>query len=696
MPIQYVSKMKIIFILVVTFLVFLATYQNAHANTCAVKETVLTTPQYYRVSDSVFAGTVSSISNYTYHQWKIQFNADKILKGENNTKIVVITNSLQACGYSLVVGEKYLVFANGSPLGLNPFLTEPYADAQDAISLYNDPHFQSEEAAKEVLIQKLETAKDNISNMMGSRMTFGIPFNMVGVDVLNATLDVGIDSSKATLSKTEYKQKIKDLIGNLPMKVEFMQIWATPREESISTQNDSSANLDYGKHLQMQQITQPELDKMSPMQQYTHGTTAKGVRCSNGLVLVIKTEDKTPACIRYTTANVLIERGWAMQTDLTMSSLESTVIIPTNSSDTRYGFDFTPSIVKVVIGTNNTVRWINLDSVANDITSNTGSFESGLIESGDAWTHTFDKTGTYVYHSAVHPWLRGTVIVTTNPLANLQNYTGVITLKNQTYYFVTPNYTDYVYTHPVQISFHDVTFTLFPSGFRGGLPVGCGEQYYWSNARFADNTSELLHIFAGIKCSSSPPPTDFSNHTNPQAGLIFYDGKMKLLVSEDNKTSLNQNSNSSGNPMLSSSSVPCDIPYPKSTGIPVLYMPLDSTGKICVNYYNPNGPYPAGFDILEAQNYSKKAENVTVSANPDTISQGNSTIVYTIHSGNKAGFYRMLISCPGMQLALGYDSSSNFVVNDFPWLGQTFYCGLSANFHIAGLTEIGVKYIPYP
>jgi hypothetical protein len=138
-----------------------------------------------------------------------------------------------------------------------------------------------------------------------------------------------------------------------------------------------------------------------------------------------------------------------------------------------------------------------------------------------------------------------------NRIAGLENDTGVATLGNQTYYFETPNYTNTAYYNPVQISFHDVVFTLFPAGFRGGLPtsVGCGSgtvgelvvgssSYYWTDAKFPDGTHELLHIFAdSLPCPAQLPPTYFSNHTNPQAGLTFYDGKMKLLVSTDDQTS---------------------------------------------------------------------------------------------------------------------------------------------------------------
>ncbi|MGI0028053.1 MAG: hypothetical protein ACREAD_09480, partial [Nitrosopumilaceae archaeon] len=142
-----------------------------------------------------------------------------------------------------------------------------------------------------------------------------------------------------------------------------------------------------------------------------------------------------------------------------------------------------------------------------------------------------------------------------NRIMGLEDNTGIVTFGNQNYYFVTPNYTDTAYSNPVQVSFHDVVFTLFPPGFRGGLPTGgCGNDgtvgeivsgggsYYWADAKFSDGIQELLHMFADSNpCPIYPKQTMFSNHTNPQAGLTFYDGKMKLLVSTDNQISTSIN-----------------------------------------------------------------------------------------------------------------------------------------------------------
>ena len=151
-----------------------------------------------------------------------------------------------------------------------------------------------------------------------------------------------------------------------------------------------------------------------PLQQLKTGIESNDVVCKLGLDLMIKTNDGLSVCVKYPTANVLLERGWARETISAMTSPETTIIIPVNSSIRSNGFTFTPSIVKVVIGTNNTVRWINMDSVTNDITSSSVSFRSGAIESGYAWTHTFDKSGMYRYYSTIHTWLTGIVIVENN------------------------------------------------------------------------------------------------------------------------------------------------------------------------------------------------------------------------------------------------------------------------------------------
>ncbi|MGH2611759.1 MAG: hypothetical protein ACRDFB_01765, partial [Rhabdochlamydiaceae bacterium] len=49
-----------------------------------------------------------------------------------------------------------------------------------------------------------------------------------------------------------------------------------------------------------------------PLQQLKDGTAPMDVTCLQGLQLVIKSEDGTPACVKPDTAQELIERGWGM------------------------------------------------------------------------------------------------------------------------------------------------------------------------------------------------------------------------------------------------------------------------------------------------------------------------------------------------------------------------------------------------
>ncbi len=58
----------------------------------------------------------------------------------------------------------------------------------------------------------------------------------------------------------------------------------------------------------------PEKALSSPLKQVKLGVLAGAVKCEQGLQLVIKAEDGSPACVTPNTANILIERGWTKGT----------------------------------------------------------------------------------------------------------------------------------------------------------------------------------------------------------------------------------------------------------------------------------------------------------------------------------------------------------------------------------------------
>jgi len=86
------------------------------------------------------------------------------------------------------------------------------------------------------------------------------------------------------------------------------------------------------------------------------------------------------------------------------------VIIPAGTGSNTHQ-TYQPSIITIVLGVNNTVTWVNNDGVAHTVTASDSSFDSGPLEAGSSWSHTFTAVGTYQYSCSYHSWMKGTVVV---------------------------------------------------------------------------------------------------------------------------------------------------------------------------------------------------------------------------------------------------------------------------------------------
>jgi plastocyanin len=73
-------------------------------------------------------------------------------------------------------------------------------------------------------------------------------------------------------------------------------------------------------------------------------------------------------------------------------------------------FSFEPSAIRVATGT--TVRWVNRGAAPHTVTDKGGSFDSGFINGGESWSHTFRQAGTFSIWCVIHPQMVGTVTVT--------------------------------------------------------------------------------------------------------------------------------------------------------------------------------------------------------------------------------------------------------------------------------------------
>ena len=73
-------------------------------------------------------------------------------------------------------------------------------------------------------------------------------------------------------------------------------------------------------------------------------------------------------------------------------------------------FAFSPATISVPVGT--TVTWTNEDSEQHTATSTSGVWDSGILDTGGTFSFTFNTPGSFPYWCALHPSMRGTVVVT--------------------------------------------------------------------------------------------------------------------------------------------------------------------------------------------------------------------------------------------------------------------------------------------
>lgn len=76
-------------------------------------------------------------------------------------------------------------------------------------------------------------------------------------------------------------------------------------------------------------------------------------------------------------------------------------------------YKFSPASVTVKVG--DTVVWMNETGVAHTATSDSDAaltWDSGAIDVGGMYSLTVTKAGTFAYHCSIHPFMRGTLIVT--------------------------------------------------------------------------------------------------------------------------------------------------------------------------------------------------------------------------------------------------------------------------------------------
>lgn len=88
-------------------------------------------------------------------------------------------------------------------------------------------------------------------------------------------------------------------------------------------------------------------------------------------------------------------------------SVEVKIVEPSTNFNT---WGYQPKSITVKVGT--TVVWVNTGGATHTVTADNKAFDSGSIAPNDRFTLKTKTAGTFDYHCAFHPWMKGTLIVT--------------------------------------------------------------------------------------------------------------------------------------------------------------------------------------------------------------------------------------------------------------------------------------------
>jgi hypothetical protein len=145
---------------------------------------------------------------------------------------------------------------------------------------------------------------DDATAALSSRYMMGVPpknaynYPIQGIfaDYEYKNIEIMFDPDKTINNhngdrSAEIISDIKKITGDIPLKISYEKIVPIGGKENNSNVDKNVVE--------------------SPLKQIKSGILAKNVTCNQGLELIFKAEDSSPACVNPDTAQKLIERGWA-------------------------------------------------------------------------------------------------------------------------------------------------------------------------------------------------------------------------------------------------------------------------------------------------------------------------------------------------------------------------------------------------
>jgi plastocyanin len=125
---------------------------------------------------------------------------------------------------------------------------------------------------------------------------------------------------------------------------------------------------------------------------------------------MIRSMRAAPVFAALTCAMLVLATVFGAQAAGTTAPAHATAMV------TIQNFAFSPATLTVAPGT--TVVWTNRDSTAHTVTSDTGAWPaSGPLATGQSFSLTFARPGTYPYHCSIHPTMKASVVVSAGAMS---------------------------------------------------------------------------------------------------------------------------------------------------------------------------------------------------------------------------------------------------------------------------------------
>ena len=165
--------------------------------------------------------------------------------------------------------------------------------------------------------------------------------------------------------------------------------------------------------------------KMPPIKQITTGILPQEIQCNDDLRLIFSPSTKNPACVRQSTKETLVDRGWLTVDNLTMvqnSQTQETKTIEISAKEVNEVYKWSDSdginpTITLTANTNNVLQITNPTDVKHEFVIESNGEEvaaSGDIASDSSGKLSFmpATSGVFEYHCEYHPsTMKGTINV---------------------------------------------------------------------------------------------------------------------------------------------------------------------------------------------------------------------------------------------------------------------------------------------